>query len=173
MTEAGPGTHFVYDEEFATTPPGSMGKLVPGTEARLVDPATGEDVAPGEVGELLVRGLQVMVGYLDNPAATAETITDGWLHTGDIARIDENGDYCVVDRLKELIKYKGYQVAPVELEALLLTHPDVLDAAVIAMPHPPRAKRRRPSSSAGATARRRAAWRGWPSGSRRIRSCAP
>jgi acyl-CoA synthetase (AMP-forming)/AMP-acid ligase II len=136
MTEASPGTHFVYDEDFPTTPPGSVGKLLPGTEARLVDPATGEDVAAGEAGELLVRGPQVMVGYLDNPEATADTVTDGWLHTGDIARVDENGDYYVVDRLKELIKYKGFQVAPAELEALLLTHPDVLDAAVIAMPDP-------------------------------------
>ncbi len=136
MTEASPGTHFVYDEDFTTTPPGAVGKLLPGTEARLVDPATGADVAPGKPGELLVRGPQVMVGYLDNPEATAETITDGWLHTGDIARVDENGEYYVVDRLKELIKYKGYQVAPAELEALLLTHPDVLDAAVIAMPDP-------------------------------------
>jgi acyl-CoA synthetase (AMP-forming)/AMP-acid ligase II len=136
MTEASPGTHFVYDEDFRTTPPGSVGKLLPGTEARLVDPATGEDVAAGEAGELLVRGPQVMVGYLDNPVATADTVTDGWLHTGDIARVDENGDYYVVDRLKELIKYKGFQVAPAELEALLLTHPDVLDAAVIATPDP-------------------------------------
>ncbi|HEX2073443.1 MAG TPA: AMP-binding protein [Geodermatophilus sp.] len=134
MTEASPGTHLVYDDDFSTTPPGSVGKLVPGTEARLVDPATGEDVAAGETGELLVRGPQVMLGYLDNPGATAETITDGWLHTGDIARADENGDFYIVDRLKELIKYKGYQVAPAELEAVLLTHPDVLDAAVIAVP---------------------------------------
>jgi acyl-CoA synthetase (AMP-forming)/AMP-acid ligase II len=136
MTEASPGTHFVYDEDFASTPPGSVGRLIPGTDARLVDPATGADVVLGEPGELLVRGPQVMVGYLDNPAATAETITDGWLHTGDIARVDEHGNFYVVDRLKELIKYKGYQVAPAELEALLLSHPDVLDAAVIAMPDP-------------------------------------
>ena len=136
MTEASPGTHMVYDEDFATTPPGSVGTLFPGTEARLVDPATGEDVAPGETGELLIRGPQVMAGYLDDPGATAETITDGWLHTGDIARVDEKGDFYIVDRLKELIKYKGYQVAPAELEAVLLTHPDVLDAAVIAMPDP-------------------------------------
>ena len=136
LTEASPGTHFVYDEDFANTPAGSVGRLVPGTEARLVDPATGKDLAPGEAGELLVRGPQIMAGYLDNPKATAETITDGWLHTGDIARVDENGNYYIVDRLKELIKYKGFQVAPAELEALLLTHPDVLDAAVIGVPHP-------------------------------------
>jgi acyl-CoA synthetase (AMP-forming)/AMP-acid ligase II len=136
MTEASPGTHMVYDEDWATTPLGSVGKLFPGTEARLVDPATGVDVAAGETGELLVRGPQVMAGYLENPEATAETITDGWLHTGDVARVDEQGDFYIVDRLKELIKYKGYQVAPAELEAVLLGHPDVLDAAVIAMPDP-------------------------------------
>jgi acyl-CoA synthetase (AMP-forming)/AMP-acid ligase II len=136
MTEASPGTHLVYDEDFATTPAESVGRLLPGTEARLVDPLTGQDVGPGEAGELLIRGEQVMVGYLDNPAATAGTITDGWLHTGDIVRVDERGDFYVVDRLKELIKYKGYQVAPAELEALLLSHPAVLDAAVVAMPDP-------------------------------------
>ena len=136
MTEASPGTHMVYDEDWSSTPPGSVGKLFPGTEARLVDPTTGADVAAGEAGELLVRGPQVMAGYLDDPGATAETITDGWLHTGDIARVDDRGDFYIVDRLKELIKYKGYQVAPAELEAVLLTHPDVLDAAVTAMPDP-------------------------------------
>jgi acyl-CoA synthetase (AMP-forming)/AMP-acid ligase II len=136
MTEASPGTHMVCDDRLTETPAGSIGELLAGTEARLVDPATGDDVEPGAAGELLVRGPQVMLGYLDDPAATAETITDGWLHTGDIARVDERGDWYVVDRLKELIKYKGYQVAPAELEAVLLTHPDVLDAAVVAMPHP-------------------------------------
>jgi acyl-CoA synthetase (AMP-forming)/AMP-acid ligase II len=96
---------------------------------------TGRDSGPDEAGELLVRGPQVMLGYLDDPAATAETITNGWLHTGDIVRVGGRGDWYVVDRLKELIKYKGYQVAPAELEAVLLTHPDVLDVAVVAMPH--------------------------------------
>jgi len=77
-----------------------------------------------------------MAGYLNNPEATAETITDGWLHTGDLVRVDSDGIFWIVDRLKELIKYKGYQVAPAELESVLLTHPDVLDAAVIGVPHP-------------------------------------
>ncbi|WP_020659257.1 AMP-binding protein [Amycolatopsis benzoatilytica] len=136
MTEASPGTNFVPDEEFPTTPAGSVGRLVPNTEARLVDPATGEDSAPGQPGELWVSGPQVMRGYLDNPQASAETIVDGkWLRTGDIVRIDEAGHYWVVDRLKELIKYKGYQIAPAELESVLLTHPDVLDAAVVGVPH--------------------------------------
>jgi acyl-CoA synthetase (AMP-forming)/AMP-acid ligase II len=135
MTEASPGTHLVPDAEFATTPAGSVGRLVPGTEARLVDPATLQDVPTGEPGELWVRGPQVMAGYLDDPGATAATIVDGWLRTGDIARVDDDGVFWIVDRLKELIKYKGYQVPPAELEALLLTHPDVLDAAVVGMPH--------------------------------------
>ncbi|GAB2966717.1 AMP-binding protein [Amycolatopsis acidiphila] len=135
MTEASPGTHQVFDDAFATTPPGSIGVLSPNTEARLVRPGTDEDVAAGETGELLVRGPQVMAGYLDDPAATAATVTDGWLHTGDLLRVDADGVFWVVDRLKELIKYKGYQVAPAELESVLLTHPDVLDAAVVGVPH--------------------------------------
>ena len=134
MTEASPGTHLVNDEDFADTPAGSVGRLMPATEARIVDPVTGDDVEPGERGELLVRGPQTMAGYLGNPEATAATITNGWLHTGDIAVVDGE-NFAIVDRLKELIKYKGYQVAPAELEALLLTHPQVTDVAVVAMPH--------------------------------------
>ncbi|MFC4463772.1 AMP-binding protein [Streptomyces xiangluensis] len=136
MTEASPGTNSVPDAEFATTPAGSVGRLMPSTEARLVDPVTGDDCDPGQPGELWIRGPQVMAGYLDNPAATAETlVADGWLRTGDIVKVDESGNFWVVDRLKELIKYKGYQVAPAELESLLLTHPEVRDAAVVGMPH--------------------------------------
>jgi acyl-CoA synthetase (AMP-forming)/AMP-acid ligase II len=135
MTEASPGTHQVYDDEFGVIPPGCVGRLSPNTEARLVKPGTDEDVEPGATGELLIRGPQVMLGYLNNPEATAETITDGWLHTGDLVRVDSDGVFWIVDRLKELIKYKGYQVAPAELESVLLTHPDVLDAAVVGVPH--------------------------------------
>ena len=81
-----------------------------------------------------MRGPQVMKGYLNNPAATSETLVeDGWLRTGDIGRIDENGFFFIVDRLKELIKYKGYQVPPAELEAVLVSHPNVKDAGVIGM----------------------------------------
>jgi acyl-CoA synthetase (AMP-forming)/AMP-acid ligase II len=132
MTEASPGITLVPEDGFRDVPAGSVGMLLPSTEARLVDPATGEDAPEGE---LWVRGPQVMAGYLDNPAETAATVVEGgWLRTGDIARVD--GDvFRIVDRLKELIKYKGYQVAPAELEALLLTHPDVLDAAVVGVPH--------------------------------------
>lgn len=135
MTEASPGTHQVFDDDFASTPPGSVGRLSPNTEARLVHPGTDEDVDLDATGELLVRGPQVMAGYLNNPQATVSTITDGWLHTGDLVRVDDDGVFWIVDRIKELIKYKGYQVAPAELESVLLTHPDVLDAAVIGVPH--------------------------------------
>jgi acyl-CoA synthetase (AMP-forming)/AMP-acid ligase II len=117
------------------TPPGSVGALIPNTEARLIDPETEKDVAEGEEGEIWVRGPQVMVGYLNNPEATAETLVeDGWLRTGDIARIDPEGFTFIVDRLKELIKYKGYQVPPAELEAVLVSHPKVRDACVIGVP---------------------------------------
>jgi acyl-CoA synthetase (AMP-forming)/AMP-acid ligase II len=115
--------------------PGSIGPPVPNTECRIVDVATGEDAADGEHGELLIRGPQVMKGYLNNPQATADAIDpDRWLHTGDVARVEPDGSIRIVDRIKELIKYKGYQVAPAELEALLLTHPAITDAAVIPLP---------------------------------------
>ena len=116
---------------------GSVGRLVPNTEARIVDPDSGADLGPGRTGELWVRGPQIMRGYRDRPEATAQTVDgDGWLHTGDLCYLDEDGYLFVVDRLKELIKYKGYQVAPAELEHLLLTHPAVADAAVVPRPDP-------------------------------------
>jgi acyl-CoA synthetase (AMP-forming)/AMP-acid ligase II len=134
MTETSPVTHVVPDDQ-AGEGLGSIGFPVPSTECRIVDIGTDDDVEAGERGELLVRGPQVMKGYLNNPEATAHTIDDdGWLHTGDIARVDEDGRFWIVDRLKELIKYKGYQVAPAELEALLLNHPSIADAAVIGVP---------------------------------------
>jgi acyl-CoA synthetase (AMP-forming)/AMP-acid ligase II len=119
---------------------GSVGKLIAGTELRIVDPESGRDVpaTEGEAagpGELWARGPQVMAGYLDEPEATAATLTaEGWLRTGDLGRIDAGGNVFVVDRLKELIKVNALQVAPAELEALLLTHPYVADAAVIPRP---------------------------------------
>jgi acyl-CoA synthetase (AMP-forming)/AMP-acid ligase II len=132
MTELSPVSHKSRLARVAETPPGSIGALVPDTEARLVDPETGDDVPEGEEGEIWIRGPQVMKGYLNNPEATAEIFTgDGWLRTGDIGRVDENGFFYIVDRLKELIKYKGYQVAPAELEAVLVSHPKVKDAGVI------------------------------------------
>jgi acyl-CoA synthetase (AMP-forming)/AMP-acid ligase II len=134
LTELSPVSHKSRLARVDETPPGSVGALIPNTEARLVDPETGEDVAEGEQGEIWVRGPQVMKGYLENPDATGETLTeDGWLRTGDVGRVDENGFFYVVDRLKELIKYKGYQVPPAELEAVLVSHPKVRDAGVIGM----------------------------------------
>ncbi|MFD7702711.1 4-coumarate--CoA ligase family protein [Streptomyces caelestis] len=133
MTELSPGTHVVPLDAMGDAPPGTVGKLVAGTEMRIVsldDP--GKDLGPGESGEILIRGPQVMKGYLGRPDATAAMIdADGWLHTGDVGHVDDGGWLFVVDRVKELIKYKGFQVAPAELEALLLTHPGVADAAVI------------------------------------------
>ena len=131
LTETSPVTHWVTDK-LAGTMPGSIGPAVPNTECRIVDVATDQDVGAGEPGELCIRGPQVMKGYLNNPQATANAIdADGWFHSGDVARLDEDGSLWIVDRIKELIKYKGYQIAPAELEALLLTHPAIADAAVI------------------------------------------
>lgn len=132
MTELSPVSH--------ATPPGgfragSVGVTVPNTQTTIVDPQSGDPLPIGEDGEVWVRGPQVMKGYLNNQEATAVTIdADGWLHTGDIGHVDEDGHLYVVDRLKELIKYKGFQVPPAELEGLLLEHPAIADAAVIGRP---------------------------------------
>ena len=142
MTELSPVSHTTPDPgheppgaEGYEVPKGSVGYAIPNTECRLVDPSSGEDAAEGDRGELWIRGPQVMKGYLNNEKATAETVdSEGWLHTGDVAIVDERGVYTVVDRVKELIKYKGYQVAPAELEAVLLGHPEIADAAVIGVP---------------------------------------
>jgi acyl-CoA synthetase (AMP-forming)/AMP-acid ligase II len=129
MTEASPATHYTVAGEERV---GTVGKLMPSTEGRIVSPETGADVPTGQPGEVWVRGPQVMKGYLNNPEATAKTVdADGWLHTGDIGVMDEDGYLTVVDRLKELIKVKGFQVAPAELESLLLKHPKIADVAVI------------------------------------------
>ena len=129
MTELSPVSHCTVEGDYR---PGTSGVTVSNTESRIVDPGTGEDMGVGDRGELWVRGPQVMKGYLNNAQATADTIdADGWLHTGDVAIIDEHGHMTIVDRLKELIKYKGFQVAPAELEALIITHPKVADVAVI------------------------------------------
>jgi len=98
----------------------------------VVDPGSGRDLGPGQPGELLARGPQVMAGYLRRPEATAAMVDpDGWLRTGDLGLVDADGNVVVADRLKELIKVSGHQVAPAELEALLATHPAVADAAVL------------------------------------------
>lgn len=112
--------------------PGSAGKLLPGVSARLMDPGSGADVEPGGTGELWTRGPSAMRGYLGDPQATAALVDgDGWMHTGDVARIEADGSIFLVDRVKELIKVKGLQVAPAELEAVLRAHPGIADAAVV------------------------------------------
>ena len=135
MTETSPlaNSDFLEPERIRR---GSVGPAAPDTEERVVDVETGTRVLPvGEVGELMIRGPQVMKGYYDNAGATAETLTeDGWLHTGDIARMDADGYVWILDRKKELIKYKGFQVPPAELEGLMLEHPAVTDVAVIGRP---------------------------------------
>jgi len=131
LTESSPATHTTPDSA-AATKDGSIGVPVANTECRVVDPATRQDVAPGQDGEIWIRGPQVMLGYYNRPEETRATVdADGWLHTGDIGHADADGHFFIVDRLKELIKYKGMQIAPAELESVLLSHPAVADAAVV------------------------------------------
>ena len=111
---------------------GSIGPLAPSTYGKVVDTETGRSLGPNKEGELSIKGPQVMLGYLDAPEKTAECLSeDGWLRTGDVAQYDEDGFFYITDRLKELIKVRGFQVAPAELEALLLSHPHIKDCAVI------------------------------------------
>lgn len=129
MTELSPISHIA---PAANAEPGAVGVAVPNTECRIVDPETMKDCGPNEEGELWIRGPQVMKGYLNKPDATRETIVeDGWLRTGDLGLIDDDGQLWIRDRLKELIKYKGFQVAPAEVEAALLELPSVADCAVL------------------------------------------
>jgi long-chain acyl-CoA synthetase len=137
LTEASPVTHCnpVFDP--AKNRFGTIGLPFPDTETRLVDIETGErDVAPGEAGELLIRGPQLMDGYFNRPEETAQTLKDGWLHTGDIATIDADGYVAIVDRKKEMIIVSGYNVYPREVEEALAKHPAVLEGAAIGVPHP-------------------------------------
>ncbi|XP_059611752.1 luciferin 4-monooxygenase-like [Phlebotomus argentipes] len=115
---------------------GSVGLVTPKTWCKVVDPETGKALGPNKPGEVCFKGPSVMKGYYKNPKATQETIRNGWLHTGDIGYYDEKKNFYIVDRLKELIKYNSFQVAPAELEALILTHLAVKDTAVIGIPHP-------------------------------------
>ena len=134
MTEASPVTH--YSDSFSAIRPRTVGRLVSSTHCRIVDVESGRDVAIDQPGEVWIRGPQVMKGYLNNAEATARMIDgEGWLHTGDIGTVDSDGYLTIVDRLKELIKFKGFQVAPAELEDLLLKHPRIADAAVIPVAH--------------------------------------
>jgi acyl-CoA synthetase (AMP-forming)/AMP-acid ligase II len=131
LTETSPVSHIVSDTVVEVVP-GSVGTTVPNTECKIVDAATSRELGRNQDGEIWIRGPQVMKGYLNNPEATRSSVdSDGFFHTGDIGHIDDHDEYFIVDRLKELIKYKGFQVAPAELEALLLSHPKIADVAVI------------------------------------------
>jgi long-chain acyl-CoA synthetase len=134
MTESSPLTHS-QPKDPALVRMGSVGLPTHNTEQKIVDIETGEqELPPGEDGELIIKGPQVMQGYWNAPEATAQALRNGWLYTGDIGHIDEEGYAYIVDRKKEMIKYKGFGIAPAELEALLVEHPAVMDAAVIGIP---------------------------------------
>jgi len=116
--------------------PGSIGVPMPSTDARVVDIETGErDLPPGEEGELIIRGPQMMKGYWNNPAETANTIRNGWLHTGDIARMDSDGYFYIVQRKKDMINVGGFKVFPTEVDEVLYSHPAIAEAAAIGIPH--------------------------------------
>lgn len=131
LTESSPTTHA---NPLARIKHDSIGLAIADTFTKIVDPLTLQEVAPGENGELWIKGPQIMKGYYRNPEATRRTLVDGWLRTGDIAWVDDEGYTFIVDRLKELIKYKSYQVPPAELEHLLLEMTEVVDCAVVGKP---------------------------------------
>ena len=133
MTEASPVTHVGYIAPPAMNRPASIGQPLVLTDCRIVD-LEGNEFAPGEPGELVMRGPQIMLGYWKEPQATAAVVRDGWYFSGDIVRCDADGFYYVLDRSKEMIKYKGFPVAPAEVESLLLEHPAVRDCGVVAKP---------------------------------------
>lgn len=136
MTEAGPvlSMCLAFAKEPFDVKSGSCGTVVRNAELKIVDPETGLSLPWNQPGEICIRGKQIMKGYLNDPEATERTIDkEGWLHTGDIGFVDDDDEIFIVDRLKELIKYKGFQVAPAELEAMLIAHPNIADAAVVSM----------------------------------------
>jgi long-chain acyl-CoA synthetase len=133
LSEASPVTH--RNPVGGLQKPGSIGIPLPNTDSKIVDIATGETTLPvGEVGELVIRGPQVMKGYWGMPEETIQTIRDGWLYTGDLAKMDEDGFFYIVGRKKELILASGYNVYPIEVEDVIYTHPKVLEAAVFGVP---------------------------------------
>lgn len=135
MTEAGPvlAMSLGFAKEPFPVKSGACGTVVRNAEMKILDPDTGDSLPRNKSGEICIRGNQIMKGYLNDPVATTSTIDkDGWLHTGDVGFIDDDDELFIVDRLKELIKYKGFQVAPAELESLLIGHPEIHDVAVVA-----------------------------------------
>jgi acyl-CoA synthetase (AMP-forming)/AMP-acid ligase II len=133
MTEASPVTHVGCITPPEMNRPASIGQPLALTECRILD-LNGNEAAPGEPGELVMRGPQIMLGYWNDPQATAAVLRDGWYFSGDIVRADADGFYYVLDRSKEMIKYKGFPVAPAEVESVLLEHPAVRDCGVVAKP---------------------------------------
>src|SRR5262249_27938984 len=137
LSEASPATHANPIQQ--GNRPGTIGLPLPDTLARVVDLETGQrDLGPGEHGELVIQGPQVMAGYLDDAAATARVLRDGWLFTGDVATYDSDGFFRIVDRKKDLIKTSGYNVFPVEVEEVIRRHEAVSDVAVVGVPDPER-----------------------------------
>ena len=135
LTEASPITHS-QPGWLPEIKPESIGVPIIDTDAKIVNPDTLVELPVGEVGELLVKGPQIMKGYWNRPEDTANVIVNGWLRTGDLAKIDENGYFYIEGRTKDIIKYKGYKVMPKEVEAKLYEHPAILEAAVIGVPDP-------------------------------------
>ncbi|XP_042519997.1 4-coumarate--CoA ligase 2-like [Macadamia integrifolia] len=135
MTEAGPVTMCLsFAKKPFNTKPGSCGTVIRNADLKIIDPKTGYSLSRNQPGEICIKGNQIMKGYINDPEGTKRTIDkQGWLHTGDIGYVDEDDEIFIVDRLKELIKYKGFQVAPAELEAILVAHPKISDAAVAPM----------------------------------------
>ncbi|MCS1351535.1 AMP-binding protein [Mechercharimyces sp. CAU 1602] len=133
LTEASPVTHcnIVWGERT----PGSIGLPWPNTDCRIVNPETGEEVAAGEIGEMQVKGPQVMTGYWNRPEETAKVLKDGWLSTGDMARMDEKGAFYIMDRKKDMIIASGYNIYPREVEEVLYTHEAIQEAAVVGVQH--------------------------------------
>ena len=134
LSEASPETH---NSPLLRVKPGTIGIPIMDTDARIVDEETGEvELPPGQMGELVVRGPQVMKGYLNRPQDDQEALRQGWLYTGDLAMMDNEGYFQILDRKKETIKYKGYTIAPAEVEAVLYEHPAVKECAVVGKPDP-------------------------------------
>lgn len=132
LTETSPVTH--ANPRVGKRIPGSVGLPYPGTDVRIVDLETGEDLPPGGEGEILIRGPQVMLGYWNRPQETAETIRDGWLYTGDIGRMDDDGYLYIVDRKKDMIIAGGFNIYPREIDEVLYQHPAVLEACAVGVP---------------------------------------